>query len=94
MAVSIGGILYSVGMNTSGYEAGAKKIESIEAKLRKQEKVNRFESAIEAKKVNAMLQEFELARMQYKEANAKLTESSTKEEIKAVGACHCRQNHR
>ena len=84
MAVSIGGILYSVGMNTSGYEAGAKRIESTEARLRKQEKANRFESAIEAKRVNTMLQEFELARMEYKQANAKLTERSSKEEIKAV----------
>ena len=36
MAVSLGGILYSVGMNTSGFEEGAKKVADLETKMKNQ----------------------------------------------------------
>lgn len=69
-------------MNTASFESGAKKVQNIDREIRKKEKINRFENANEAKKVTAMLNEFEATRIAYKRAAAKITESSSKQEIK------------
>lgn len=69
-------------MNTASFESGAKKVQNIDREIRKKEKINRFENANEAKKVTAMLNEFEATRIAYKSAAAKITESSSKQEIK------------
>lgn len=84
MAVSIGGILYSVGMNTSGFEAGAKKIESTEAKIQAQMRKNTLSQEQDARKLDKLHRRLEEAKAEYTKRSQALTEKSTKEEIKAV----------
>ena len=84
MAVSIGGILYSVGMNTSGFEAGAKKIESTEAKIQAQMRKNALSQEQDARKLDKLRLKLENAKSEYAKRSQALTEKSTKEEIKAV----------
>ena len=84
MAVSIGGILYSVGMNTSGFEAGAKKIESTEAKIQAQMRKNMLSQEQDARKLDKLRLKLENAKAEYAKRSQALTEKSTKEEIKAV----------
>ena len=52
MAVSIGGVLFEVGMNTNGYQAGAKRIEQIDMNLKNAIKRNHFETAQMAKELH------------------------------------------
>lgn len=84
MAVSIGGILFSVGMNTSGFEAGAKKIADLETKMKNQAEQNRLSQIQDARKLNKLRLKMEKAKADYIKKNQELTEASTKEEKKAV----------
>ena len=84
MAVSLGGILYSVGMNTSGFEAGAKKIADLETKMKNQLKSSLLEQAQETRKLHKLRTQMENAKAEYMRRNQALTETSTKEEKKAV----------
>jgi chromosome segregation ATPase len=84
MAVSIGGILFSVGMNTSGFEAGAKKVADLEAKMKNQVQQSLLAQSQETRKLNKLRNQMEKAKADYMKKNQLLTETSTKEERKAV----------
>lgn len=55
MAESIGGILISVGMNTSEYEKGVKRVKDSEAEIYKIEKDYRIKSAEQEQKIENAL---------------------------------------
>ena len=57
MAISIGGVLFEVGMNTNGYQAGAKRIEQIDMNLKNAIKRNHFETAQMAKDLHIKIVE-------------------------------------
>lgn len=84
MAVSLGGILFSVGMNTSGFESGAKKVIDLEAKMKNELKKSLNEQIKETNKLKKLRDEVEQAKADYMKQNQALTDTSTKEEKRAV----------
>ena len=86
MAVSIGGVIYSVGMNTSGFEAGARKIQATEEKIRRQQKINQFETSQEAKRVTELRKRAEEMAMEISARRVRLQKRDSKEERKELEA--------
>lgn len=86
MAVSIGGVIYSVGMNTSSFEAGARKIQATEEKIRRQQKINQFESVQEAKRVTEMRKRAEEMAVEISARRVRLQKTNSKEERKELEA--------
>lgn len=86
MAVSIGGVIYSVGMNTSSFEAGARKIQATEEKIRRQQKINQFETSQEAKRVTELRKRAEEMAMEISARRVRLQKRDSKEERKELEA--------
>lgn len=84
MAESIGGILISVGMNTSEYEKGVKKVKDSEAKIYKIEKDYRIKSAEQEQRIENALKNAQEADDKLFLAQQKLKKNATKANEKAV----------
>ena len=84
MAESIGGILISVGMNTSEYEKGVKKVKDSEAEIYKIEKDYRIKSAEQEQRIENALKNVQEADDKLFLAQQKLKRNATKANEKAV----------
>lgn len=84
MAESIGGILISVGMNTSEYEKGVKKVKDSEAEIYKIEKDYRIKSAEQEQRIENALKRAQEADDKLFLAQQNLKKNATKENAKEV----------
>ena len=86
MAVSVGGILFQVGMNTNGYSAGAKRIEQIDLNLKNRIKRNHFETAQIAKQLNEVRIQLDEVRARRRKALDALEKKDTEKNRERVEA--------
>lgn len=78
MGVSVSNILFKVGMNTRGYEAGVKSVQTGQRRLRELEAKNALDKKDELKALHRAMEEIDQKNAEYKESSIKLAEAQKK----------------